>query len=481
MANDETMMPDKQALQHQEEKLEKKNKWMYPVLITVLTLVFAVGFIYGIQLVLNLEGTFPPAALTESKTKAPETNAELIAYINAIIEKTEEEKPALSSEWKFRINDDSIETSGSDTLKKTLVFLADPAEDEISDGIDKNSTTYGEDLDGILRIPEITESDIERFTCDYIYYRCPSNGEQSDVPMDSCPVCGYGEPYEMRYRDNYSITVELKNTPELAEKLFAPSSDEVEEIFTPYLGEFAQLTEYSAENTKLCILLTVQRATDELKQLTYRKELSAEGSLSFTGEYVSLGQESCSADFYDETVFSFTWPAVELNKHTLTLAPGKKEQITAERICDDPKAYEITWTSSDESIVTVDKNGYVKAGKNTGTAVVTASFDFNGKTYSDSCEVKVKISVEYIEVNKHHLTLSVGGSETLKARVASDNKGFALKKPTIQTVSWYSSDEDVATVDENGCVKAVSPGKAIIYVYSDDEYYRASCEVTVND
>ena len=151
--------------------------------------------------------------------------------------------------------------------------------------------------------------------------------------------------------------------------------------------------------------------------------------------------------------------------------------------CDDPLAYEITWTSSDESVVTVDKKGYVKAGKLTGDgpgkATVTASFDFNGQTYSDSCEITVKVSVQYIQLNKHKLTLKAGDTETLIAKVASDNKGFAMEKPTVQTVSWFTTDESVATVDENGTVTAVAPGTATVYALSDDEYYRSSCQVTV--
>ena len=82
-------------------------------------------------------------------------------------------------------------------------------------------------------------------------------------------------------------------------------------------------------------------------------------------------------------------------------------------------------------------------------------------------------------INKHKLKLSTGGTETLTARVASDNKGFALKKPTVQTVTWYTTDESVASVDENGTVTGVAPGTATVYALSDDGYYRSSCEVTV--
>ena len=64
MANPEINMPNKEAIHREEEALEKKNKWMYTVLIIVLSLIFAAGFIYGIQLVLNMEGAFPPVVLT---------------------------------------------------------------------------------------------------------------------------------------------------------------------------------------------------------------------------------------------------------------------------------------------------------------------------------------------------------------------------------------------------------------------------------
>lgn len=484
MADAKVTMPDKEALQLQEENLEKKNKLMYPIVITVLILIFAVGFIYGIRLLLNLEGTFPPAVLTEGKTAVPESGEELLAYLNGVVDNAVAEKPALHREWKFRVDDDSIATDGPDALKDTLLFLADPAEDAVSDSIEKTDTAYGEDVGDYLWKPAFSAADIESFTCDYIYYRCKSCGEESAEPVETCGVCGSDYPYQKHYRDDYSFTVTLKNDAGLAARLFTPGTDDILKTVQPEIEPFAALSDVTADVTGLTVRFRVNRLTDELKELAYHKDVSASATATLEdsnpGGYT---QAVCSADFTEETVFSFTWPAMELNKHEITLAPGKKDQITAERICDDPLQYEITWTSSDESVVTVDKKGYVKAGKLTGSepgkATVTASFDFNGKTYSDSCEITVKVSVEYMQINKHSLKLKTGGTETLTAKVASDNKGFALKKPTVQTVTWYTTDESVAAVDENGTVTAVAPGTATVYALSDDGWYRSSCEVTV--
>ena len=483
MADTNVTMPDKEALLKQEEELEKKNKWLYPVLITVLCLIFTVGFIYGIRLLLNMEGTFPPAVLTEGKTPVPQTNEELVAYLNAVTENAAAERPMLNSEWRFRIDNDSIETDGPDALKDTLLFLVDPAEDAISDKIEKQSCGYGEDMSGVLRMPAFSAADVESFTCDYIYYRCKSCGQESAEPVEKCEICGSDFPYLMHYRDNYTITVALKNDPAVVGKLFAPGTEEIVEMIRPEAEAYGPLTDVTADVKGLTVRFEINRITDQLKKLTYRKDVDASAVVSVFSEAEANLTAKCSASLYEETEYLFTWPAVALNKHAITLAPGKKDQITAERICDDPNAYTITWTSSDESVVTVDKKGYVKAGKLTGSepgkATVTASFTFDGKTYSDSCEVTVKVSVEYIQLNKHKLTLNTGETETLIAKVASDNKGFAMKKPTVQTVSWFTTDESVATVDENGKVTAVGPGTATVYALSDDEYYRSSCEVTV--
>lgn len=479
MADVNVTMPDKAELLKQEEELEKKNKLMYPIVITVLILIFAAGFIYGIQLLLNMEGSFPPVQLTQSKTAVPQTNEELVAYLNAVAKTAVEERPKTDCAWNFSISGDSIETDGPDTLKNTLLFLIDPAENAISDMVENTSAGFGDNISAIVRMPEITAADVESFTCDYIYYQCKACGEVSAEPVDVCPVCGSDFPYQMHYQDNYAFTVTLKNDPALAERLFAPGSDELLAKAEPEITNYAAISDFKPEITGLSIRFETNRTTDALKKLVYHKDVHASAAVTLQDSNARSEPANCTADFTEESVFVFTWPAIELNKRTLTLAPGKKEQITAERVCDDPKAYEVTWTSSDENVVKVDQKGYVKAGKEPGAATVTASFTFNGKTYSESCDVIVRVSVEYMQLNKHHLTLQTGDSETLTARVASDNKGFAMKKPTVQTVTWYTTDETVATVDENGTVTAVAPGTATVYALSDDGYYRSSCEVTV--
>ena len=71
------------------------------------------------------------------------------------------------------------------------------------------------------------------------------------------------------------------------------------------------------------------------------------------------------------------------------------------------------------------------------------------------------VSVTGVTLNESNLTLTVGGSETLIATVAPANA-------TNRAVTWLSDDEDVATVNVNGVVTAVSLGTATITVTTVD-------------
>ena len=70
------------------------------------------------------------------------------------------------------------------------------------------------------------------------------------------------------------------------------------------------------------------------------------------------------------------------------------------------------------------------------------------------------------------LALIPDEAATLAAIIAPDNA-------TDKSVTWTSSNENVATVDENGQVTAVGPGTATITVTTADGGYTATCEVTV--
>ena len=130
----------------------------------------------------------------------------------------------------------------------------------------------------------------------------------------------------------------------------------------------------------------------------------------------------------------------------------------------------VAWSSSDRSVVTVDKTGTVQ-GLKPGTATVTATAE--GKSGTCAVTVKAKaVNVTEVTLDKTELTLTEGETETLTATVRPDNADN-------RKVTWSSDKTDVATVDGAGRVTAVKSGEAVVTVTTEDGGKTASCRVTV--
>ncbi|MCR5450730.1 MAG: Ig-like domain-containing protein [Solobacterium sp.] len=129
----------------------------------------------------------------------------------------------------------------------------------------------------------------------------------------------------------------------------------------------------------------------------------------------------------------------------------------------------VTWESSDESVATVDENGKVTAVGD-GTATITVTSKDGG--YSASIEIHVIIPAQSITISSEVTEILYGNSETLEV-------AFTPSNTTNQKVTWTSSDESIATVDENGVVTAVGEGKVTITATSEDGGFTASKEINI--
>ena len=124
------------------------------------------------------------------------------------------------------------------------------------------------------------------------------------------------------------------------------------------------------------------------------------------------------------------------------------------------------FTSSDESVVSVGRRtGKLKA-RSEGRAKITVKLKSGVKR---TCKVTVRKAPVKIKLSPKKATLGVGETLSLKARL---NRGAA------SAISWSSSDEKVATVDENGLVTATGRGEAKI-IASTYNKVKAACRVTV--
>jgi len=448
----------------------KRTRLLYVAVITLLVLIFVLGFFYGLNSVLKMEGTFPPAVLTESISPVPASKEDALEYLNRVTSDALEGKPEFSSKTTYDIDEDSLETNGSLQFTDSLLYLQDDFTDSLEDGIEKHSANFGEGFDGYLKPPAFTADMIEDFSCEYIYYKCISCDKTSGEPQSQCEYCGSAYPYQMNYRDDYTLTLKLFPDEEFIIGNFV--FREESEIFGSELDGIADITDFSVDYNALTVKAVINRETDELKSLVFTKDMTVNVKADFLGGYSDVGSVSVSVNASQNDRYSFTWPGIELNVHSLDMELKGNDNLIATLICDIPTDYEAAWETSDESVVTVDDEGYLKAGKSAGTAVITASYEYQGKKYSDSCVINVKQSVESLSLNKKKISLNVGDTFALTAAVSP-------KDATVQSVTWYSDDESIVTVDENGVVTAVGSGIVTVYALSDDLYYKSSCEVTV--
>ena len=129
-----------------------------------------------------------------------------------------------------------------------------------------------------------------------------------------------------------------------------------------------------------------------------------------------------------------------------------------------PDNLEVKWVSSDESIATVEKstmvNGLVKAHK--GGDVVISAITVDGIVVA-ACKVHVRVPVTKIELTKERVDCSLS-LETYQLSYVITPDGDGVNT----AVTWESSNPTVASVDQNGLVTFLKPGKATIICQTVD-------------
>ena len=120
----------------------------------------------------------------------------------------------------------------------------------------------------------------------------------------------------------------------------------------------------------------------------------------------------------------------------------------------DPADETVTWSVLDASIVTVDQQGVV-TGVAGGETTVTATSDFDNSVLG-TATVVVK-SVSNVTLDLTNAVVKVGDTQAFTATV----NGINLD-PADQTVTWTTTDPNIATVDQQGIVTAVAGGQTTV-------------------
>lgn len=137
----------------------------------------------------------------------------------------------------------------------------------------------------------------------------------------------------------------------------------------------------------------------------------------------------------------------------LNIEYGTNDKAEQEKIAEAASKLNLTWTSSDEEVATVDETGLVTA-VGAGEADITVSV--SDANISSTTHVKVVITPTGVEAPET-LSLELNGEATkaLGAKMTPEDA-------TDVKLAYVSSDESVVTVDESGNVTAVGVGECTI-------------------
>ena len=281
--------------------------------------------------------------------------------------------------------------------------------------------------------------------------------------------------YQFDKGDEYKFTVRNSTTNDTTTdwELWLGDSDHYDGMYVKVADITTPTVRYEGENHSFILKVTDAEATpdaqaegddagtgdEELPVINVRPGATAIGL-----HLAKPGQVSFRGFAFE--VIKRAVKSVELSATEAELTIGGTMTLTATVLPEDATDKTVTWTSSDETVATVDAEGNVTAVA-PGQVEITATS--NG--ISAVCALTVKpIVAESVTISETEAELTEGETLQLTAEVAPEDT-------TDKTVTWSSSDEEVATVDAAGLVTAVAPGEATITAACGEA--SATCDVTV--
>ncbi len=246
--------------------------------------------------------------------------------------------------------------------------------------------------------------------------------------------------------------------------------------FTNITISESQKTIKENEEAQLSVIFTPDSAT--IKTVTWSSSDSSIVKVKPTGEIkgISAGSATISATSTEGnftttcevTVVTIMTAGITLDVTEKELKVNETFTLTATVSPDDATNKNVTWTTTDATIATVE-NGLVTALK-AGTATITATTEDGNHTAN--CSVTVTQPVTDVTLDVTEKELKVNETFTLTATVAPDDA-------TNKNVTWNSKDATIAMVNQNGLVTAISKGITYVKVISENGNFKDSCKIEV--
>ena len=226
-------------------------------------------------------------------------------------------------------------------------------------------------------------------------------------------------------------------------------------FISPTPNNYIKLTNWTSSNSSVA---TVDSTGNVTANSVGKTTISVSSETGFTTSYTLNVISPATYMYFEEP--------------NVTLVKGQSKKLNL-IVKPDDCTDTVTYKSSDSDL-SVDSNGVITANENyTGTYTITAESS-SGATAT--CQVKVinpPVIATGLELNYTEKTMLVGEVLILKGT-------FTPADATDKTLTWKSSNENVATVSQNGSVTAKSGGKVTITATTSNGIV-AGCVISIID
>ena len=270
--------------------------------------------------------------------------------------------------------------------------------------------------------------------------------------------------YDVGYRLDQDTNV-FKEAHEAFEFEYAFVNGNKENKITKDQVKASGLT-VTSDMTSLTLVYKEKASTEKPKKTNKQEPAKTETT--------SESDDASDADTTEsqETAVQLTEFFVVASQNQVT--KGETAQLTLTIKPDNYPNKDVTWSSSNEAIATVDGNGLVTTHE-VGTVTITATLKSDPAISSSVTIVVNPIKVSKITVNGYGKDYLVKGN-TVTLTTTVEPRDAANK-----SIVWSSSNEEVATVDQNGKVTAVGQGTVSIKAMNDDSGVYGEQVITVYD
>lgn len=163
---------------------------------------------------------------------------------------------------------------------------------------------------------------------------------------------------------------------------------------------------------------------------------------------------------------------VVLNKQSFSTTIGSSVKLTATVTPDNLDNKSVSWSSNDISVAEIDSNGYVTAVSAGETVITATAFDGTKASCTITVMPDASTKVSKIQLSENDISIVRYTTKQLTATVLPETS-------VNKNVVWTSSNDKIASVDENGIVTGNMAGTAIITATSQDGGYKDYCLIKV--